>query len=826
MSTATRVTIAAVVLLAAAAGVWFLVEGREPLAPPELAAEHAARAPNSVEPQQPAAELARADESGSRAEVPVESAPPAASAETAPAADTTARVDGRFTDAAGRGIARVRVVKPDQLDGRFAESDEQGDFVLTLAPGSPLGLVSFEARADGWATHFSLLTATAGATFHRGQILLVPGGTIAGVVVDENGRPLPGARVLGTKPDMEGEVTNLRRSGPSKQWSLPETVSLVDGTFRLEGVPAELARAWAWRDGMRWAFSDLITVPARGAVEGVVLKLEPLAADDRIEGIVLDPDGQPVPRAAIGYSYDALDQGGSSSARAGDDGRFRIVLLRKVPHDLHCGPGGKNWSSASLEDVPPGTLDAVLQMRAARMIDVLALDEKGGPLGAFAFSLRSAEGDYELWGGKEEPRAEGRASFKLPSMPFLVDVWARGRTRVELGPIDPAALPAQLVCTLESLPGLRGRVLHGKTPVAGANLLLHRMVPVNQRYEHNGYPSRIQGPVVEHDVSDAEGRFQVTVREPGIFALLCDAPGYALAEISPVDVDPRVGRDGLDVYVGAGGAIEGRVLAPTGRDAAGVIVGITRFDCRARTVRVGADGRFRFEQLTPGGWSVRRATKELHPGSTTTSSGDAPTPVRFDADCIVSEGRVTDFDLDLRADFDAVLVGRVTVNGAPATGWTVVAQTQGEAAAFSLGPPTGVVDSQGDVRIELPRSTTYRIELMPVAEHATTLRWTTEVAVHAGENRWGVDLDCGTLEGTVTGDGERRSIACTSLAVGDWKCSGSVWLDAEGRFRLAFLPVGQARVTLSERQVGNVWRTTSEKQVEIARGAIATVQLP
>lgn len=92
----------------------------------------------------PPAELARAvDDHNARAEVSAD-APPRL-VEAAPAPGVTAFVDGRFVDASGRGIRGVRVKKPVPIDGRVVESDDQGDFVLTMAPGSRFGRQSFEA---------------------------------------------------------------------------------------------------------------------------------------------------------------------------------------------------------------------------------------------------------------------------------------------------------------------------------------------------------------------------------------------------------------------------------------------------------------------------------------------------------------------------------------------------------------------------------------------------------------------------------------------------------------------------------------------------------
>lgn len=826
MNTATRATIAAIVVLTGSLGVWIAVDAREPTDPlrgvVDAGGTRLADAPRPEDAA--AAELAGAVDPGARAQVLATVPQPS----PVGVADDAVHIGGRFVDAAGNGIPDVRIVQPLREDGERAESDGQGNFALPIGPMRATVVLPFEARADGWATHFSDVPIAPGATVHHGPIVLEPGGTIVGKVIDETGAPVAGARIVTTSPVLSDDAAALQRAGPELEAIPGRTLPLAgtrsddDGNFRLEGVPAKLRRVWAGHADLRWAFSEPIDVPAAGVVRDLVLKLTPFADDDRIDGVVLDPDGDPVALATISYSFDAPDGSGHRYTRSGADGRFEIPVLRKVPHQLHCTAPRNRWPDLALADVAPGTHGLVLQMRAGTPLGLNVSDERGDPIEGFEYTVsadnhgttRRAAGD-----------SKGRVVIQMPAMPFTVEVSAPGRARVVLGPIDPANAPDSLTCTLELVPGLRGRVLAGDKPVAGAKLALHKRVGPDERLAIDGFASRLQGSPIESGTTDGEGRFLITVHETGSFALLCEAAGYALTEVSPLELDPRAGRDEFSVQLTRGGAIEGRVLTPDGRDAAGIVVGLTRFDSRPRTVRVGADGRYRFEKLTPGDWRVTLASREIVPGQSSSSFGIGAGAPRYESNCTVEDGGVTTFDLDLREVLDAAFVGRIEVNGQPAAGWTVELFPE-DVPHFNGAPPSGVVSGGGTVRIVLPRAATYRLDLVPPSETGAPLRISRKIVIHGGDNPFATDVECGVLEGVVTGDRERHQLACQSVDGGDWSFRGILTWSEDGRFRVSHLPTGAVQLRMLDTRAEGGWRIVADKHVDVTRAAITTVEIP
>jgi hypothetical protein len=184
--------------------------------------------------------------------------------------------------------------------------------------------------------------------------------------------------------------------------------------------------------------------------------------------------------------------------------------------------------------------------------------------------------------------------------------------------------------------------------VASARVLLRERLR-GSRVEWNGFECLVEPHVLSEVDCDAEGRFEIPCELDSEVVLRAIAPGLAPGELEPLD--PTRVHDELLIELTRGGAIEGRVVVTEGLSAEGTIVGINRGDIAPRTLRVGPDGRFRFEGLTPGSWQVLAREEELEPGGVTISKNtdDRSTdPPEIRWSCEVQANRTTVCDLDLR----------------------------------------------------------------------------------------------------------------------------------------------------------------------------------
>jgi hypothetical protein len=641
-----------------------------------------------------------------------------------------------------------------------------------------------------------------------------------------DGRPVENANVLVEKPDFVSDPEDSRRFGPSTG-PCPHATSSGSGAFRVDGVAAGApVRVWVGHAGMRWAFSAPIEIAPGEVKGGLEFSLEALAKEDVIEGIVLAPDGSPIPGAEIACMYCSRNQSGSSRAYAGPDGQFQIRLIQVVPYDLRVADVQSRWPAISALQVAPGTRDLELRFAPARTVELVVREKDGAPIERYRVSLQTVDRYRMLATAAEEDHPGGKSPLVLPSEPFRLRVVARGHAQSDLEPIDPAAMPASFEVRLERQAGLRGRVTAHGQPVEGAKLELHKVADEKTTIEHNQFLSRLYPSVEDSSRSAADGAFQLDPREKTTLSIVCTADGYALAELSPLEVDPRVGMDGLEIALVKGGSIEGRVILPPGKDPAGIIVAIDRYDARPFTQRVGPDGRFSFAGLTPGPWRVKRVKAEVVRGEDGgTAIGGSNGRQEYPSDCVVADGEVTHRDLDLSDDRPCVLVGLVTENGRAATGWTA---TVWPAANISTGElPGGAVDSEGRLRVEIREPGEYFVQLRTPAEGAGQGMFQTPPAmIVRGENSLPLDLRLGRIEGQGAATSESNQITYGWRDPSGLTYYATIEIDASGKFELPHVPAGRGEIERLVRGDDKAWRSVGKNSVEVPAGGIAVVEAP
>jgi RNA polymerase sigma factor (sigma-70 family) len=686
--------------------------------------------------------------------------------ETAPVSGEVNHLHARLLDEGGAAIAGagLRTIRgnrcfPEILavsggDGRLQQRLESPRRGSASDPGETFDLELLLA-APGRASVRRHAIWQPGSDVHLGDILLAPGGVIRGRVVDENGTGIAAAWIkLTDEVPAAPQIEQERRAEGnwSEEHLLPPVRSDEQGAFLLEGVPIGFARLCAGADERLATWSAPIEVRAGSESSGVELLLEATDRRDRIEGLVLDPEGLPVPRAKLRYAYRSLFSKGSGTASADAQGRFRIDIRRRIDHDLRASDREGRWSDALLEDVEPGTLDVVLRLVEPSRTR-LRVTTTGDTLERFSVSVRTPEHTHTFAYLPDLIPTEGGIELSLPHEEFVVEVEAPGHAVTVLGPYPADRAPAELHAELDPLPGVRGIVRAGSRAIAGVEISLHQLA--RDRIEHNGFPVTVDPSSRASGTTGADGRFSLTLRRAGTFLLRAEAAGFAPTELGPFDIDPHHGLAAIEVALTSGGAIEGFVLVPPGGEPAGTIVAINRGDAHACTRRIGADGHFRFEHLIPGPWQVRITDREIDPRSSESMSDGFQSPHVIEPDCLVSEGRTTRHDLGTGA-LGCVLRGSLLLDGQPPGAWTARLIPRDRTLWSDSEYPAVPLDFEGRFLLRAPEPASasapgpgpgaWRLLLTAPGDAGTLTRLSTPLDLLPGEQPFTLNLSTGHLE--------------------------------------------------------------------------------
>jgi RNA polymerase sigma factor (sigma-70 family) len=656
--------VGAATALIAVAG-WWWWEGSQGGVPAEPVAAGAPKvAVPEPEPSKPAArelEVPAAESHAERLEVAAPVAEPAVAA-APPRALPPSIVTARFVDESGAPwggvllafLGAVDVVMNTNASAlgsspQSAVSTLDGLATLTIPWKWSTGerrSASFVAARAGCATAVLKTALEPGQTSHLGDVVLGPGTTMHGVVLDARQRPIADAHVGVTRATFSTDplhVGRIRRNGEEEFHAGPQTSTAADGSFRLEGVAPGSLRVWANAAEMRYAWTEPMEVKADAEVFGLVLELSPMLPTDRISGRVVDPTGLAIPNAPVVYDYQVPGEGGSTGTSTDANGEFSILLRYETPHKFFASDPLGRFAPVS-QELPPGSLDVLLKLGELRYLEVRVQDGAGKPIAGAKVATGQADG-MSIGDSRGTTDEQGLARVGVPPYEFKVQASAAGFLTELKGPFDALAPPERVEFGLRELPVLRGRVLAGSQPFAGAQVQLREDVS-DRHVAVDGFPC-VLDPAnrVSSASSDAQGRFALAAEEPGRYWVRATAAGYAPAEAGPFQLDTGQAPQGVELELTHGGVLEGRVLLDGGRDGAGTIVGINHGDGEPRTQRAGPGGSYRFEGLTPGSWQVLAREEERRPENTTTSYGGTVQPIAWS--CRVLDGRTTRFDLDL-----------------------------------------------------------------------------------------------------------------------------------------------------------------------------------
>ncbi len=747
---------------------------------------------------------------------PVDSATPAVPAELP--SKKVAHVRGRCVDAVAAPLADVGISGAGVAEGRRSAADGTFELDVDLFGGLRQTCDLVFARS-GLGTRRVQALLRPEEWHDLGDVVLLPAGRVSGRVVDAHGRALGGAQVSVEEGlDLSG---GSRFTGPGE--TIASGVAAENGFFLLEEVPAGAVRVWAGQEEWLWASTERLELAPGGQLNGLELVLEPLAPEDTIRLVVLDPAGVPLSQAEIQYHYELHGRSGTGNTKADENGRFKQFLDVRASYSFLASDPEKRYRPAVAHDVPPGTHDLVLQLGEKRTFRLRVEDAEGRPVERFLARVEQTRAHFHA-----DHRAPddgvlraGEIELLAPAETFEVTVEAEGFELAELGPFEPAAVPGELVARLAVLPGVRGRVSSSAGPIADATVSLHEAMGAGDSYVVNGFRCLAEKFSEAETRTDEKGEYVLTLRRSGDWFVRAEAPGFAPTDLGPLHFEAGAGASALDLVLGRGGAITGRVIVTAGEDPSGRIVGLSRGDGHGFTGRTDAAGEYRFEGLTPGSWQVVWRKDEISTSSTTSSrsSGDGEKPAEIPWDCVVHEGGTTRFDLDLRALQLVTLSGRFQLGGSAPRDWSVSLFPSDDRA---LQAESASLDPDGGFHLTTSAAGNFSLVLHGElgGRNATA---SADIRLAPGENSWEADVPTGALRGRLRlGALELDTpLDFWSEAYPGLAFHVDLQADATGSFGAEFVPAGPARI-----EYHSASGESEKKTLDVPRGGVVEVEVP
>lgn len=474
-----------------------------------------------------------------------------------------------------------------------------------------------------------------------GDIVLIPGTTLSGIVRDVDGNRIADAEVYATatRPEFAGrEVLHSTRSG-------------AGGAFLFEDGPSGLVRLSARLEDRRGSERIEVAVEPGDVRADFEIVVANYAADNAISGVVVTPAGEPTAGATLQYFSSSPDGStGSELGRPADaQGRFRFSDQPGSAARVSASDPKGEFGPAIPLDVPLGTHGIVLRLTEKRTVLLHVESEIGAAVPKFSYEVIQHGTDSDL-GVKSEDvvaSANGDALVDVPSSSFSLRIVAPGFERATIGPFDPFALTPQLVAKLRALPAIRGRVVRGSEPAGGVLVRAQRALDRGESTQDDGFSNIARGYHSDSPTATTaqDGTFELEVSDAGAWYVGAGSGEAASALVGPLVCVSGGKPPEVEIDLAQRGSIAGRVHTAAGKPIADRAIEASCGDGEIRTVTTDARGDFVFADVAAALWQVRMFEPDTRGrrGSRTSSAlGDAP-PIPWD--CEVLAGKTTRFDI-------------------------------------------------------------------------------------------------------------------------------------------------------------------------------------
>ena len=478
---------------------------------------------------------------------------------------------------------------------RFDRVSPGGDWALVVQHGefSRVVVGPIEVRSTGGATE---------------RIVLDRGFEIFGVVTAAgSGMPLGGAHVV--LDNAAASFLPSTRPSPDRL----ETVSGEDGSYTIANIPAANRTLTVSMEGFATQIDQRRVNFAGGGDLSRRIDVE-LLPGELIAGRVIGPDGAGVP----GVQVDALGSGAPSSrgsTLSNQGGEFLIPDLAAGRYTLRVTAAGYDCDPLPAD---AGERDVLVKLHGRGGLMGTVVRPTGGPVRDFHVKVRQlhptnvALGALTLEKGVSGSKDGSFVVEGLKAGSYVVQADARGFASSFSTAVDvEEGLTTPGVQVVMSRGGtIVGRVLNPETKqgIAGVKVTTQVTNWVDSDLT-NLFDAVAPTALTRATVAtDDEGRFEIARVTPETYQVAIRKGGYTVTILNGVEVGADVKTDLGEITLARGGTVRGTAHLAGGDSAANVRVSLQPLDAgpstRGATVRSDAEGRFLFENIAGGRYSL------------------------------------------------------------------------------------------------------------------------------------------------------------------------------------------------------------------------------
>jgi hypothetical protein len=447
-----------------------------------------------------------------------------------------------LSSAGRRATARAGVAARTDAEGRFRVGDLARDLRIELRVAKP-GFVPRRVGPLDLPIDDPI------------EIVLQPGGGIAGRVLDGRGRPVAGAR-LRVRPAATS-APPTRRS-PELTGGTGETVTVDDGGYALEALGAGRFVVSVSADCCLPS-TAVVEIDEGQWKEGVDFSLKEGQA---LHGRVTDDRGRPVAGAVAG--------GGGKSSRTAADGTFDLRGLRQARIDLWATH--PSFGRLEVEAVVEPNHQVELVFLQPASLSGRVVDGEGRPIGDSARVYVAGEGLR----GPPFLSVESDGAFRALVQPgaYRLRAVEGARSSAEGGVVLRPGEVSDLQLVVAAATSVSGTL-------AGAEIGELARAQVMARAPGSTVAGRVE----------TSGAYEVTGLTAGSWTIVGELPDGRRAE-ARVEVAPGAAERQVDLVFGDGHTVEGRILLDGSPLVGGRVALVGPHGARMASALTAGDGRF------------------------------------------------------------------------------------------------------------------------------------------------------------------------------------------------------------------------------------------